>query len=29
MYALATFAPESVARRYAGIYRQALASSPT
>jgi glycosyltransferase involved in cell wall biosynthesis len=25
MYALATFAPESVARRFAGIYRQALA----
>jgi len=28
MYALATFAPESVARRFAGIYRQALAASP-
>jgi glycosyltransferase involved in cell wall biosynthesis len=28
MYALSTFAPESVARRYAGIYRQALASAP-
>ena len=24
IYALATFAPESVARRFAGIYRQAL-----
>jgi glycosyltransferase involved in cell wall biosynthesis len=28
MYALATFAPESVARRFAGLYRQALAASP-
>jgi glycosyltransferase involved in cell wall biosynthesis len=28
IYALATFAPESVARRFAGIYRQALAGSP-
>src|SRR5687768_7087405 len=27
IYALATFAPESVARRFAGIYRQALAAS--
>lgn len=29
IYALATFAPESVARRYAGIYRQALDGSPS
>jgi glycosyltransferase involved in cell wall biosynthesis len=29
IYALATFAPESVARRFAGIYRQALDASPT
>jgi glycosyltransferase involved in cell wall biosynthesis len=28
MHALATFAPESVARRYADIYRSAIASSP-
>ena len=28
IYALATFAPESVARRFAGIYRQALAATP-
>jgi glycosyltransferase involved in cell wall biosynthesis len=28
LHALATFAPESVARRYAGIYRDAIASSP-
>lgn len=28
LHALATFAPESVARRYADIYRSALASSP-
>ena len=28
MYALASFAPESVARRFAGIYRQALAAAP-
>jgi len=28
MHALATFAPESVARRYADIYRAAIASSP-
>lgn len=28
LHALATFAPESVARRYAGIYRNAIASSP-
>jgi D-inositol-3-phosphate glycosyltransferase len=28
LVALATFAPESVARRYADIYRSALASSP-
>lgn len=28
-HALATFAPESVARTYAGIYRTALASRPT
>ena len=27
IYALATFAPESVARRFAGIYRQALAAT--
>ena len=27
IYALATFAPESVARRFAGIYRQALVST--
>lgn len=27
LHALATFAPESVARRYAGIYRSAIASS--
>ena len=29
IYALATFAPESVARRFAGIYRQALAAAST
>ena len=29
LHALATFAPESVARRYAEIYRNAIASSPT
>ncbi|MEO7084966.1 MAG: glycosyltransferase [Gemmatimonadaceae bacterium] len=29
LHALATFAPESVARRYADIYRAAIASSPT
>jgi len=29
MHALATFAPESVARRYIDIYRDAIASSPT
>jgi len=29
MHALATFAPESVARRYADIYRAAIAASPT
>ena len=28
MHALATFAPESVARRYADIYKSAIASSP-
>jgi glycosyltransferase involved in cell wall biosynthesis len=28
LHALATFAPESVARRYADIYRSAIASSP-
>jgi len=28
IYALATFAPESVARRFAGIYRQALDAPP-
>lgn len=28
LHALATFAPESVARRYADIYRNAIASSP-
>ncbi len=28
LHALATFAPESVARRYAGIYRNAIDSSP-
>lgn len=28
MHALSTFAPESVARRYADIYRSAIASSP-
>jgi glycosyltransferase involved in cell wall biosynthesis len=28
IYALATFAPESVARRFAGIYRQALDATP-
>jgi glycosyltransferase involved in cell wall biosynthesis len=28
LHALATFAPESVARRYAEIYRAAIASSP-
>ncbi len=28
IYALATFAPESVARRFAGIYRGALAATP-
>jgi glycosyltransferase involved in cell wall biosynthesis len=28
LHALATFAPESVARRYAGIYQSAIASSP-
>jgi glycosyltransferase involved in cell wall biosynthesis len=28
LHALATFAPESVARRYAEIYRSAIASSP-
>ena len=28
IYALATFAPESVARRFAGIYRQALDAAP-
>jgi glycosyltransferase involved in cell wall biosynthesis len=27
LHALATFAPESVARRYADIYRSAIASS--
>lgn len=29
IYALATFAPESVARKYADIYRQALDASPS
>ena len=29
LHALATFAPESVARRYADVYRAAIASSPT
>lgn len=29
LHALATFAPESVARRYADIYRAAIAASPT
>jgi glycosyltransferase involved in cell wall biosynthesis len=29
LHALATFAPESVARRYADVYRNAIASSPT
>jgi len=29
MHALATFAPESVARRYIEVYRDAIASSPT
>jgi glycosyltransferase involved in cell wall biosynthesis len=29
LHALATFAPESVARRYADIYRAAIASSPS
>jgi glycosyltransferase involved in cell wall biosynthesis len=28
LHALATFAPESVARRYADVYRSAIASSP-
>ncbi len=28
LHALATFAPESVARRYADVYRAAVASSP-
>jgi glycosyltransferase involved in cell wall biosynthesis len=28
MHALATFAPESVARRYIDIYRAAIASAP-
>ena len=28
IYALATFAPESVARRFSGIYRQAIAAPP-
>jgi glycosyltransferase involved in cell wall biosynthesis len=28
LHALATFAPQSVARRYADIYRNAIASSP-
>ena len=28
LHALATFAPESVARRYADIYRSVIASSP-
>jgi len=28
LHALATFAPESVAQRYAGIYRSAIAQSP-
>jgi len=28
LHALATFAPESVAKRYADIYKSAIASSP-
>jgi hypothetical protein len=28
MHALATFAPESVARRYADVYKSAIAASP-
>jgi glycosyltransferase involved in cell wall biosynthesis len=28
LHALATFAPESVARRYADVYKSAIASSP-
>ena len=28
LHALATFAPQSVARRYADVYRDAIASSP-
>jgi glycosyltransferase involved in cell wall biosynthesis len=28
LHAVATFAPQSVARRYADIYRSAIASSP-